>query len=507
MTFSLVALNGPEPGSVHRLSSDRVYRMGRSPSCAICIDDPSVADVHSQLRFDSGQWRIEDCDSPTGTRVNASIVRDALLQHGDLLTVGGRWLVFSEQRLLCPPPGSTLLTESPHPWSDDALQSPNGSLDLGVFVAGLLASTRCGTGSFTSGSAEEEPRSLPRSPLNLPPTSPLHSSAKSPRGTSPPPARNTASRSREPICKCAGVGQRILGESLAVRQLLEQVEKVAPTDANVLVLGESGTGKELVAQAIHEGSRRGDESFVAVNCAAFSESLLESELFGHEKGAFTGAEARRMGQFERADRGTIFLDEVGELSMGCQAKLLRLLEGQAFHRVGGAEPIKVDVRVVAATHRDLPQMVGQGGFREDLWYRLRVIELRTPALRDRGADVVKLAYHFLEQARRDSPAGPQQLSNEAVALLQQHCWPGNVRELKNAIERAVVLSVHTEIQAADLGLVKTDESDALGRLETLAENELRHILRVLETVGGNKTEACRILEISRGTLYSKLSRV
>jgi len=298
---------------------------------------------------------------------------------------------------------------------------------------------------------------------------------------------------------------RLQGDSPPIRELLDQIGRVAPSTSTVLILGESGTGKELVSQMIHELSPRSAGPFVAVNCAAFSETLLESELFGHEPGAFTGAQQRRLGQFERAHRGTIFLDEVGETSSACQAKLLRLLEGHPFERLGGSEPIRVDVRIIAATHRNLPERVEAGRFREDLYYRLRVIELRVPALRERGEDVFELAVHFLEHYRRETGRGPWRFSPEAADAVAAYDWPGNVRELKNAVERAMVLGRGEEITAEDLGLPRggaQDERDS--GLVSLEEAQRRYIHHVLQAVGGNKTHACKILGIGRGTLYKKL---
>jgi len=298
---------------------------------------------------------------------------------------------------------------------------------------------------------------------------------------------------------------RIVGQSPAIRHLHEVIARVAPTDSTVLIYGESGTGKELVARLIHDASSRRSGPYVAVNCAAFQENLLESELFGHEKGAFTGADRRRVGQFERAHGGTIFLDEIGEMSLACQAKLLRILEGHEFTRLGGSEPLRVDVRIVAATHCDLSERVRAGAFREDLLFRLRVIELTIPPLRERGDDVLLLAGYFLEQYRRQLGRGPVRLSAEAARLVQQYHWPGNVRELKNAIERACVLGSGEEVTAADLGLPPLQaEQPAAPRTRSLAEVEREHILRVLAEVGGNKSKACQILGIGRATLYAKL---
>ena len=297
----------------------------------------------------------------------------------------------------------------------------------------------------------------------------------------------------------------LVGSSPAMEAVLGRIARVGPTSSTVLILGDSGTGKELVARAIHEISRHSAGPYVPVNCAAFSESLLESELFGHEAGAFTGADRRHIGQFERAHRGTIFLDEIGEMSSSCQAKLLRVLEGHSFQRLGGQESIHVDVRLIAATHRDLVELVAQGRFREDLYYRLRVIDLPIPPLRERGEDAIELAVSFLDHFRQQVGRGARRLSSEAIAAIRQHRWPGNVRELKNAVERAVVLGPSEEISPQDLGLNSLGQAAApCPDLISLWEAERRHIEYVLGRVAGNKAEACRVLGIGRGTLYKKL---
>jgi Nif-specific regulatory protein len=308
---------------------------------------------------------------------------------------------------------------------------------------------------------------------------------------------------------------RIIGSSPPILKLLDLISRVAATRTTVLITGESGTGKELVARMIHDSSALSTGPYVTVNCAAYSDALLESELFGHEKGAFTGAEKQHLGQFERAHRGTIFLDEVGEMSLNCQSKLLRIIEGHAFERVGGTNTIQVEVRVLAATHRHLPNRVTEGEFREDLLFRLCVIDLRVPPLRDRDDDVMLLAKHFLDRYRSDAGRGASRFSSAARQALLAHTWPGNVRELKNAIERAAVLGSSNEIEPHELGLISEEESAAQQRRssdtefvgETLADAELRHIIDVLIKVGGNKSKACKILGIGRGTLYKKIKRI
>lgn len=298
---------------------------------------------------------------------------------------------------------------------------------------------------------------------------------------------------------------KLVGSSPAMKVVLEWIARVGPTPSTVLILGESGTGKELVARAIHEISRYSAGPYVPVNCAAFSESLLESELFGHEVGAFTGADRRHIGQFERAHRGTIFLDEIGEMSSSCQAKVLRVLEGHPFQRLGGQESLHVDVRIIAATHRDLIELVRQGRFREDLYYRLRVIDLPIPPLRERGEDAIELAASFLDQFRQQVGRGPRRLSAETIAAIRQHPWAGNIRELKNAVERAVVLGLSEEVSPQDMGLATVGrESAPHPEMIPLREAERRHIEFVLGRVAGNKAEACRLLGIGRGTLYKKI---
>ena len=304
-----------------------------------------------------------------------------------------------------------------------------------------------------------------------------------------------------------GNKSRLIGESKPMFEVTEQIRRVAPTTSTVLVLGESGTGKELVAQSIHDLSNRSSGPFIAVNCASFNESLLESELFGHESGAFTGADQRRIGQFERAHRGTIFLDEIGEMTLACQAKLLRILEGHAFERLGGTKPIQVDIRVLAATHRNLKEMVDSSQFREDLYFRLRVIELTLPPLRERGEDILLLAGQFLQYFRKQIGRGPKRLAKSAAKEMLAYGWPGNVRELRNAIERAIVLGESDEVETPDLALTQTTDhlnEATASPLITLAEAEQNHIARVLKACDGNKTKACKILGIGRGTLYSKI---
>jgi two-component system NtrC family response regulator/two-component system response regulator HydG len=305
----------------------------------------------------------------------------------------------------------------------------------------------------------------------------------------------------------------LVGESPGMLAAFKTIRQVAGASASVLLLGESGTGKELFAQALHQNSPRRAKPFVRVACAALPETLLESELFGHEKGSFTGAVYSRAGRFEAADGGTLFLDEIGDISPTVQVKLLRFLEEREFERVGGNKTYKVDVRIVAATHRDLRQKLEDGSFRDDLYYRLNVIEVTIPPLRERGGDVPLLAQHFL---RKYAAANGKtlRLTDEALALLLQHRWPGNVRELENALERAVVLADGDELTPfhfPTLRPVAGPEPQAAARAagveipgSTLAAIEREAILRTLEAVGGSTSRAAQLLDISARKIQYKL---
>ena len=302
------------------------------------------------------------------------------------------------------------------------------------------------------------------------------------------------------------IEHEMIGESLPMRSIYNLIGKVAATDSKVLIRGESGTGKELAAHAIHMNSSRASKPFVAINCATLTESLLESELFGHEKGAFTGAIGQKRGKLEIAGGGTLFLDEVGELTLNIQAKLLRVLQQGEFDRVGGSRPVKIDVRIIAATNRNLEEAIKIGGFRDDLYYRLKVVELLMPALRDRRDDIPLLAMHFVASYSKKCKRKVSGISPEARQLLLAYDWPGNVRELENAIERAVVLGSSACILPEDLpeavlesGVMPATESPTF--YESVKESKRVLIKRALERSGGNYTEAARLLGIHANNLH------
>ena len=304
--------------------------------------------------------------------------------------------------------------------------------------------------------------------------------------------------------------ENIIGSSPAMQDVFETIRQAAPTRATVLIQGESGTGKELVARALHQCSPRRDGPFVPVHCAALAPTLLESELFGHEKGAFTGATERRRGRFELADGGTLFLDEIGEIDPALQVKILRVLEERKFERVGGTETLHVDVRLVAATNRDLRARVAEGAFREDLFYRLYVVNLTLPPLRERDGDVVLLAQHYLKTLAEENGKKPMAISPEAMDVLQAYPWPGNVRELRNVIERMVVLGSGSRLTAADLPAAVRDGgagglalASRAGRVLRDAERQL--IADALRRHKNNRTQAAQDLGISRRTLHRKLN--
>ena len=318
-----------------------------------------------------------------------------------------------------------------------------------------------------------------------------------------------------------GLAGQMIGHSRAMEKVREMIARVAPTDARVLVTGESGTGKELVAAAIHFDSARRDRPFIRVNCAAIPRDLVESEMFGHEKGAFTGATDRRIGRFELAHTGTLFLDEVGDLGLDAQAKLLRAIEASEIERVGGGRPIRVDVRIVSATNRDLTRAVAEGNFRDDLLFRLNVIPLQLPPLRDRPDDIPMLVAHFSSLHLARTGRQPPQWTPGALSLLAQYRWPGNVRELANIVERLAILHAGTDVDEGDVRAVLPMDGGARradARLpdpslldesltDTLDAHERTLISRALSAAGGNVAEASRRLRTDRANLYRRMRRL
>lgn len=310
----------------------------------------------------------------------------------------------------------------------------------------------------------------------------------------------------------------IVGESEKMREIFRLVERVADSDSTILITGETGTGKGLIAHAIHKQSYRREQPFVAINCGAIPENLLESELFGHVKGAFTGATANKVGKFEAADGGTIFLDEIGDMSHDLQVKILKVLEEQCFEPVGGCKTVRVNVRIVAATHRDLEEEVQKGNFREDLFYRLYVIPIKLPALRSRRADIPYFVSHFMDRLNRSKKTNVSSISDDALNVLMQHEWPGNVRELSNLMERLVVIKGEGEIDIDDLPQKMKNETrkdgflapeitaDGLCLNTAVSEFEKQLIYQSLEKTKWVKNKAAKLLHVKRTTLVEKIKR-
>ena len=302
---------------------------------------------------------------------------------------------------------------------------------------------------------------------------------------------------------------RIIGNSDAIQTVMRKAEKIAGTDISTLLLGESGTGKEVFARTIHEHSPRKDQPFVAINCASIPENLLESELFGYEKGAFTGANKTTVGKIETAQGGTLFLDEIGDMPIGLQAKMLRFLQERVIERVGGRNEIPVDIRVICATHRDIQTMVGEETFREDLFYRIGEIPINIPPLRDREQDIVLLARTFLNQYREEFNAKAKSFSDGAIRAMLAHRWPGNIRELQNKLKSAVIMSEGTVIQADDLGLLEPSEdfeSEILNLREVREQAESKAIRKAYQRADKNMSKTEELLGVTRPTLYSLIDK-
>jgi two-component system, NtrC family, response regulator len=306
--------------------------------------------------------------------------------------------------------------------------------------------------------------------------------------------------------RASGALTAVLTGDPELQRLCRLTERVATTDATVLVVGESGTGKELFARALHDLSKRKGHRFVAINCAAIPETLLESELFGYEKGAFTGADKQTRGKIETAHGGTLFLDEIGDLPAALQGKLLRFLQERVIERVGGREEIPVDVRVVCATHRNLKDMIAEGRFREDLYYRLMEIVLEIPPLRMRPGDAILLAYAFVRRFAAEQRRGTMTLLPEAVDAIEAHSWPGNVRELENTIKRAVIMADASTIRAADTGLTTPGKAEAFNLRQLRDDTERGAVIRAVRRADGNLSKAAELLGVSRPTLYDLLHR-
>ena len=550
-------VSGPRLSERFALGSDEV-RIGRAPNSTIRLEEPGVAWEHCVVTAADGRHRILDRRSGTGTYVNGMRAREHWLEPGDQVVVGGTVFVYrQEASAAAVSPQHVLLRACSLLFLFRALASSSSAALRDVLEGQLLqligevAPLR--EGAVVLGRDAAELRAAAKGPRlqdlaerlcagsaivdqeNSQVVVPLYvhgSIAGAIHAVFPPEESACLPDHCDTLAAVATLGAvaletvrevetlntekalllerldggatSIVGASGAIKKLLEMIARVAGTDTSVLILGESGTGKEMVANALHHKSRRAQHPFVAINCAALTETLLESELFGHEKGAFTGAVAQKKGKLELAEGGTVFLDEIGELAAPLQAKLLRVLQQREFERVGGTRTWKLDVRLIAATNRDLKAQVRAGAFREDLYHRLNVVALAVPSLRERKEDIPALAAHFLERASARCRRRVTAISADALAYLMAYPWPGNVRELENAIERAVVLGESETLLPEDLPETVLDAPvppQTPGALQgSVTDVKRQLILRAWEESHGDYKVAAQKLNIHPNSL-------
>lgn len=533
MSAELIAVAGPLLGERFPLASAEL-RIGRGPGVEIRVEEPGIAPEHCALRPRQGGWRIVDCHTGSGTYVNGMRIRDQALEPGDQINIGESVFAFRDESPAPEPAPAqpillracsllflfralamshderqrTMLEEQIVALLGDLVPSCGGAVRLGAPLPPLpegavvlpLHVRGEDAGALAAWFPASEAANVPDHRDTLCAIATLAAAAlENVRDYERLQTENEQLRER---LEAAETG--IVGETPLVQKLIGLIGRVAPQDASVLILGESGTGKELVARALHRLSPRASKPFVAINCAALTETLLESELFGHEKGAFTGAFGQKRGKLELAEGGTVFLDEIGELAPLLQAKLLRVLQEREFERVGGVQTMTLNVRIVAATNRELSAEVRRGIFREDLYHRLNVVALRVPALRERSGDIPTLARFFLERASARCKRRVIGISEEAERYLVAYGWPGNVRELENAIERAVVLGQSDMIQPEDLPETVLESATAAavpGALQTSVTQTKRElILTAWRECGGDHNAAAAKLKIHPNSL-------
>lgn len=559
MGAELIAVNGPLAGTRYNLTKGEIL-IGRAPNSGVVLNDPEIGWRHCQIRRQADRFIITDLRSSIGTYVNGMRSAERWLEDRDQIGVGKTILMFRSgqdaEEALAPTVDtkpvllaacslvflfralaasvseaqSSLLRNQILQLVSDLIPVEEGLLLVGISQEELLVRYREWAANYRfnfqqaltrisdEGAFADAETGVVGVPLYLSGVLGGALLAKIREHETPNLAAHletlTAVASLASIAFEANqevetlkaenallqeqiaVNTGIVGNSPAIRRLLAMVERVAPQDTKVLITGESGTGKELIARALHEKSRRRDQPFVAVNCAALSETLFESELFGHEKGAFTGAIALKRGRFELAQRGTIFLDEVGELAASLQPKLLRVLEQREFERVGGTQVHSLDVRVIAATNRDLAEDVAEGRFREDLYHRLKVVTLHSPPLRERKEDIPLLARHFLRRSAERCKRHVQGFSREAEEMILQYPWPGNVRELENAIERAVVLGISELVLPEDLPetLLESAPRDTGAKYHhSVGQAKREAILEAYKQANGDYKQAAKLL--------------
>ena len=556
MAAELVVIAGPLLGSRFTLGADEL-RIGRASNSTICIPSHDAAWHHCSIRGIDGKYHLTDTQSGSGTYINGMLAKKQLLERGDHISIGETTFLFTTEES-SPTPSDTT--------SQTLLQACTVIHLVRAIAAISEGSERCllerqliallsdlmaiETGAILIGNGPEELeriaasfalkpmiRTIVREGACFDPQTrclgvPLHVAGKlegaiivrcNAKGLTDLDAQRDAlgaiavlgasalqtARELEGLRVKANLFEEVLernsgivGESAAMKRLLSMVDRVGPQDTTVLLLGESGTGKELIARAIHRTSPRAKQPLIAINCAALTETLLESELFGHEKGAFTGAVAQKKGKLELAQGGAVFLDEIGELAMPMQAKLLRVLQEREFERVGGSQTIRLNVRLIAATNRDLSAEVRRGVFREDLYHRLNVVVLRSPPLRERPEDIPLLARYFVNRSSVRCHRRVQGISDEAERLLQAYDWPGNVRELENAIERAVVLGESDRILPEDLPetLFRHGDPQMAPIFASVGEAKRESVIRAWAQANGDYKVAAQLLGLHPNSL-------
>ena len=555
MAAELVVIAGPLLGSRFTLGADEL-RIGRASNSTICIPSHDAAWHHCSIRGIDGEYHLTDTQSGSGTYINGMLAKKQLLERGDHISIGETTFLFTTEES-SPTPSDTT--------SQTLLQACTVIHLVRAIAAISEGSERCllerqliallsdlmaiETGAILIGNGPEELeriaevalkpmiRTIVREGACFDPEArclgvPLHVAGRlegaiivrcNAKGLTDLDAQRDAlgaiavlgasalqtARELEGLRVKANLFEEVLernsgivGESAAMKRLLSMVDRVGPQDTTVLLLGESGTGKELIARAIHRTSLRAKQPLIAINCAALTETLLESELFGHEKGAFTGAVAQKKGKLELAQGGAVFLDEIGELAMPMQAKLLRVLQEREFERVGGSQTIRLNVRLIAATNRDLSAEVRRGVFREDLYHRLNVVVLRSPPLRERPEDIPLLARYFVNRSSVRCHRRVQGISDEAERLLQAYDWPGNVRELENAIERAVVLGESDRILPEDLPetLFRHGDPQMAPIFASVGEAKRESVIRAWAQANGDYKVAAQLLGLHPNSL-------
>jgi len=535
MSAELIAVAGPLLGERFSLGPGGL-KIGRAPTLQVCLAESGVAWEHCVIHADEAGFTAVDCRTGSGTYVNGMRIREHALEPGDQLQIGDTILAYREAGAIsaaAPPPSEhtllracslvflfralatsqnerqrAMLEEQIVALVGDLVPSCGGAVSLGLerssgradAIELPLTVRGQAAGTLSAWFPPEEADNLLEHRDTLSAIVTLAAAAlESVRDVERLQNENALLRERLDATETG-----IVGESPLVHKLIQLIGRLAPQDTSVLVLGESGTGKELVARALHRLSPRAVKPFVAINCAALTDTLLESELFGHEKGAFTGAIVQKKGKLEMAEGGTVFLDEIGELAPLLQAKLLRVLQQREFERVGGTRTLSLDVRIVAATNRDLLGEVKRGAFREDLYHRLNVVALRVPPLRERPGDIPALARHFLDRATARCRRRVGGISEEAERYLLAYAWPGNVRELENAIERAVVLGQSEVVLPDDLPETILESAAAAqepGALVTsVTETKREAILAAWRESGGDHNAAAERLRIHPNSL-------